>query len=172
MNRKVKIATAVILPLLALVGCASVPTAPSVMALPGSARSFDEFRFDDMQCRQYASQQIGTAPNDPAVNSAIIGTAVGALAGVAIGGQQGAGIGAGTGLIFGSAVGSGNAQNANYGSQRQYDNAYIQCMYAKGHKVPVPAGYARSYEQARPEGQSAYVPPPPPPGYISPARPR
>ena len=172
MNRKV-IAAAVALPVIFLAGCASVPTTPSVMALPGSARSFDDFRFDDTQCRQYASQQIGASSNDPAVRSAIVGTAVGALAGAAIGGNQGAGIGAGTGLVFGSAVGAGNAQSASYGSQRQYDNAYIQCMYARGHKVPLPAGYARSYEQARPAAPSGYMPPPPPPpGYISPAAPR
>ena len=33
--------------LLVLAGCASVPSAPSVMALPGTGRNFDDFRYDD-----------------------------------------------------------------------------------------------------------------------------
>ena len=35
-------------------GCATVSTAPGVMALPGSAKSADEFRSDDAACRQAA----------------------------------------------------------------------------------------------------------------------
>jgi hypothetical protein len=27
--------------------------------------------------------------------------------------------------------------------QRRYDNAYVQCMYAKGHQVPSPPGPSR-----------------------------
>jgi hypothetical protein len=30
-----------------------------------------------------------------------------------------------------------------YEVQRRYDNAYIQCMYAKGHQVPSPPGSSR-----------------------------
>lgn len=166
--------------LVLLGGCASVPTAPSVMALPGTGRSFSDFRADDAQCRQYAYQQVGGPPaEDPGVRSAVVGTAVGALAGAAVGGQQGAGVGAGVGLLFGSAVGAENAQSYNYGSQRQYDNAYVQCMYARGHKVPVPASLARSRMQvpAEPGGGVNYPPPPPyppprlpPPDYVPPAR--
>ena len=40
---------------LLLAGCASVPSAPGVMALPGSAKSADEFRSDDAACRQTAA---------------------------------------------------------------------------------------------------------------------
>ena len=39
---------------LLLAGCATVPTAPGVMALPGSAKGADEFRSDDAACRQAA----------------------------------------------------------------------------------------------------------------------
>lgn len=45
--------------LLSLSGCASVPTGPSVMALPGSGRSFEQFRYDESDCRQYAREQTG-----------------------------------------------------------------------------------------------------------------
>ncbi len=40
---------------LLLAGCASVPSGPSVMALPGSAKSAEEFRSDDSACRQAAA---------------------------------------------------------------------------------------------------------------------
>jgi len=40
---------------LLLAGCASVPSGPRVMALPGSAKSADEFRSDDSACRQAAA---------------------------------------------------------------------------------------------------------------------
>jgi hypothetical protein len=40
---------------LLLAGCASVPSGPSVMALPGSAKSADEFRADDAACRRIAA---------------------------------------------------------------------------------------------------------------------
>jgi hypothetical protein len=39
---------------LLLAGCASVPSGPTVMSLPGSAKSADEFRSDDVACRQTA----------------------------------------------------------------------------------------------------------------------
>jgi hypothetical protein len=153
-------------------GCASVPTAPSVLVLPGSNKNFNDFRVDEAQCRDYASQQVGGSPNDPAVRSAVVGTVVGAAAGAAIGGHQGAGIGAGTGLLFGSAVGADSAQRSAYGSQRQYDNAYIQCMYGRGHKVPVPASLARSRSAPNEAASSGYYPPPPPPPpYDPPASP-
>ncbi len=151
--------------LLVLGACAIAPTGPSVMALPGSGRSFDQFRADDFECRQYASAQIGgttaeQAAADSAVRSAVIGTAVGALAGAAIGGNsRGAAVGAGTGLLVGSAAGSGAAGASAYTLQQRYDIGYTQCMYAKGHKVPV-SGRFTSYQQQPP---AAYAPPPPPP---------
>lgn len=156
------------LSLLLLAGCASVPTGPSVMALPGSGKNFDQFRADDADCRIYARQQVGGDANqagvDAGVRSAALGTVVGAVAGAAIGGRQGAGVGAGTGLVVGSVAGSGAAQSSAYGSQRVYDNTYVQCMYAKGHKVPV-SGTFRQGQAAAPAAASAppagYYPPPP-----------
>lgn len=155
---------------LLLAGCASIPNGPSVMALPGSGKSFDQFRYDDASCRDYALVQIGgtasQSANDAAVRSAAVGTAVGAVAGAVIGGHEGAGVGAGTGLIVGSMAGAGAADASAYGSQQRYDNAYIQCMYAKGDKVPVPASMAgvMSQQPASPLPRTALPPPPPPPG--------
>jgi hypothetical protein len=43
---------------LVVAGCASAPTAPSVMALAGSGKSWDQFRADDGACRQAAGEEI------------------------------------------------------------------------------------------------------------------
>lgn len=144
--------------------CTTLPPGPSVMALPGSGRSFDRFRVDDFDCRQYATLQIGGGDANQAgtragVASAAVGTAVGAVAGAAMGGHEGAGSGAATGLIIGSMAGAGAAESSAWGTQRRYDNAYVQCMYAKGHRVPVSGGYSQS-----PPAPPAGTPPPPPPG--------
>ena len=156
--------------LLLLAGCASVPTGPSVMALPGTGKSFEQFRNDDAACRQYAHYQAGGAGQaaaDAGLSSAAVGTVVGAVAGAAIGGHEGAGAGAGTGLLVGSMAGAGAAQDSAYWSQRNYDHAYIQCMYAKGNQVPVSGAMTGSRRQT-PAG--SYYPPPPPPGYAPPPR--
>ena len=160
-------------------GCATTPTGPDVMALPGTGRSFDEFRADDLACRDYAFQQIGgkageQAANEKVVSSAAIGTAVGALAGAAIGGRDSAGVGAGMGMIIGGASGADAARGSVFGSQRRYDHAYVQCMYAKGHRVPVSGQYTLSppAPQAAPPAAPAAVPPAPPAGSPPPPPPR
>ena len=158
--------------LLLLGACATIPTGPSVMVMPGTGKSFEQFRADDADCRQFALNQIGGASaNDAAVasgvTSAAIGAGVGALAGAAMGGHQNAGAGAAMGLIAGSAIGAGSGQASGYASQRRYDNAYIQCMYAKGERVPV-SGRMGQMPQAP---ASSYNPAPPPPGYAPPPPP-
>ncbi|MBK5913288.1 glycine zipper family protein [Rhodocyclus purpureus] len=151
--------------LLLIGGCAVVPTGPSVLSLPGTSKSFDQFRIDDADCRQYALASIGGVGAEQAataagVRSAALGTVVGAAAGAAIGGQEGAGIGAGTGLLFGTVAGSGTGQSSSYDSQRRYDHAYIQCMYAKGHRVPVTGSFTQSTTPTA-LAPAAAVPPPP-----------
>ena len=150
--------------LLLLSACTTIPSGPSVMVLPGSGKSFDNFRFDDSECRQFSNSQIGgktsnQAAADSGVKSAAVGTLVGAAAGAAIGGGQGAAVGAGVGLAGGALVGTGAAEQSAYGSQRRYDIAYTQCMYAKGHKVPVSGRFVT----AEPNAPAANTPPPPPP---------
>ena len=159
---------------LLLGACATLPNGPGAMVLPGTGKSFDEFRANDAECRQYASSQIGTTPNDAAVDSAVgsavVGTAVGALAGALIGGHGGAGVGAATGLAIGATSGAGNSQYAGRTMQQRYDFSYQQCMYARGNKVPVVGRFETQYPApvaARPAyaPPAAYAPPPPPPGY-------
>ncbi|HET9025545.1 MAG TPA: hypothetical protein VFN64_13300 [Burkholderiaceae bacterium] len=156
---------------LGLAGCATLPDGPTYAALPGSRASFDQFQVDDATCRQFSTQAIGgTTPqqnaNNAAVGSAVVGTALGAAIGGLLGGHDGAAVGAGMGLFTGAAVGAGNSQAAGYSSQQRYDNAYYQCMYSRGHRVPVPASVARSMRQAN----AGYPPPPNAPApYTAPA---
>jgi hypothetical protein len=174
--------SAVLAGVLALSACTTVPTGPSVMVLPGTGKSFDQFRADDMDCRQYAQYQMGGQTSesnsmDAGLRSAAVGTAVGALAGAAIGGSRGAGVGAGVGLLTGSAAGSNAANASGYATQRQYDYAYQQCMYAKGNHIPVSGrmsspSYSQQPQNYGPGYGPSYAPapnqPPPPPGYVYP----
>jgi hypothetical protein len=138
----------------ALSACATMPTGPSVMVLPGQGKTFDQFRADDAVCRQFAYQQVGGATGQQsaqksAVTSAVIGTAIGAGSGL---------------LLLGSAAGSGYASESCYEAQRRYDYAYMQCMYAKGNQLP---GYRRYTNPSASEPSESSPPPPdlPPPSY-------
>jgi hypothetical protein len=153
---------------LALAACASTPSGPNVMVLPGTGKSFDQFRADDFECRQFAfAQSGGKAPDqagsDAGLNTAAVGAAVGAVAGAAIGRSGHAAVaGAGLGTAGGAIAGTGAAAQTGGTVQHRYDMAFQQCMYAKGHQIPMAGGYRgsspSSYRQATPP------PPPPPPG--------
>lgn len=153
--------------LLTLAGCATIPTGPSVLVLPAPDKPFEVFQVDDITCRQWAGRQIGISPqeavNQSAVSGAAVGTIVGAGVGAALGAAAGdagtgAAIGAGSGLLVGTASGASAGQYYGYEAQRRYDNAYLQCMYAKGNQIP---GTVRTRRVRR------TAPPPPPPGYES-----
>ncbi len=81
-----------LLPLVAgvrLSACATIPTGPSVMVLPGQGKPFEQFQADDAVCRPGASAQAGTtggqASTEAAVSSAAIGAGSGALGGTFVG---------------------------------------------------------------------------------------
>jgi uncharacterized protein YcfJ len=141
--------------LLAAAGCATIPTGPSVMVMPGPNKPFDLFRQEDVQCRQYAQQQIGANPQETINKNTAAGAAIGGVAGAALGSLSHTGSGTAFGAISGALIGAsaGNSQGQYYGyeAQRRYDIAYEQCMYANGNMVPGVRRYYRS------------VPPPPPP---------
>jgi hypothetical protein len=84
-----------------LSGCTTLPTSPSVMALPGFEKPLEQFHAEDIFCRQWATQRAQE-------------TAQSASAG----------------------------QLYNSGARQQwYDMAYLQCMYAKGNRIPgIPSG--------------------------------
>jgi hypothetical protein len=133
---------------------------PTVQVMPGPRKSFDQFQADQGYCKGYAQNQVAgqaDSANQRAVGAAVLTTAIGAAGGALVGsafGNAGAGaaVGAGAGLGTGAAIGAGNSGNAQYSIQQQYDNAYSQCMYSKGHQVagmplvqdqaPAPASYS------------------------------
>ncbi len=165
MTRKVILAIA--LPAV-LAGCATTPTGPSVLVLPGTGQSFEQFNRDEVYCRDYAMRGLGgkspgKVSSDSTVASAVAGTAIGAVAGAALGGQDGAAVGAGTGLLFGSAIGGESGRYERSSTQVRYDNSYIQCMYGLGHRVPVPAGMYTTESRPASAAPASRVPPPPPP---------
>jgi hypothetical protein len=147
-----------------LSGCATIPPGPSVLVMPGGGKSFEMFQADDYTCREWAQNQSGWKANETVnqnlAGGAIAGGALGAAAGALIGAASGnvgpgAAIGAGAGLLAGTAMANNRAYGSGWEVQRRYDNAYQQCMYAKGNQIPGAAP-----ETPR---QSHYVPPPPPP---------
>lgn len=160
---------------LALAGCATVPSGPRIATMPGPNKSFEQFQADQASCREYAQASLGgrtPAENsaNSAVGSAVVGSAIGAAAGAILGsisGNAGAGAawGAGTGLLFGSAAGANAAGYSYAESQRVYDMAYAQCMYARGNDLP---GRRVAY---RAPPQATYPPPNYPPPNLSSAPP-
>lgn len=162
-----------LLALLLLASCATLPNGPGVMVLPGSGKSFEQFRQDDMSCRQYASEALSNeTPNDASIYSGVgtaaLGAGLGAAAGAIIGGGSGAAIGAGSGLLAGGLMGTGTATASGNIRQQRYDISYTQCMYGKGHNVPV-SGQIANDPRNQPMGmptqpQPTYSIPPPPPG--------
>lgn len=156
-------------------GCASMPSGPNVMVLPGTGKSFEAFQADDAVCRQWASQQTGKNPKSASNENLASGAGLGALAGAGLGAAigavsgnaaAGAAIGGGSGLILGTGAAANSAQSGESELQRRYDNAYQECMYAKGNQIP---GYVnepkRTYRTAPPPPppNSSTVPPAPPP---------
>ncbi len=155
---------------LALSACVVLPPeGPSVTALPGSGQRFDQFRADDAMCRSYARQTLGPetpaqAAVDSGLASAALGTVVGAAVGAAVNGSQGAAVGAGVGLLAGSVSGVAAANTSSYVLQQRYDQNYVQCMYARGHKVPLIGGMTRrQVTVVAPKSAPSPSPPPPPP---------
>ena len=168
MNLKAKVLL-LLIAALTLSACATVPTGPSVRVLPGPGKPFEVFQSDDAACRQWANQQAGADASENAnktlAGGAAVGAVLGGVLGAAIGsghghGGAGLGIGAASGAIVGTAAASGPAQEARWEVQKRYDNAYMQCMYSKGHQVP---GAGDPSRQA--------VPPPPPPVAVQPQEP-
>jgi hypothetical protein len=153
---------------LLLAGCVSTPTGPSVLTLPGQGKSYEQFRADDYECRQYAQSLVGTtadqAAADAGARSVALGAALGALIGATGGrGGEGAAIGAAGGAI----AGTGAASQSAAVLQQRYDNGYVQCMYARGNQVPMAGRYSAPSRPAAPAAPSAPqgappIPPPPP----------
>lgn len=122
--------------LLSLCACAAVPTAPTVLVLPGTGKSFAQFGRDDTVCRTFSGLQVkGVPPDQAALRSGLVSSRGGAAA----------------------VSGLEPAEQVGETPQDLYNIAYIQCMYEQGHRVPVP-GHVLFEDR-----QDVYPPPPPPP---------
>jgi hypothetical protein len=155
---------------LVLTACASTPMGPTVRALPGKNKSFDQFQFDQATCKQYADDQTrGQAEraNQTGFLEGAGGTILGAGLGAAIGGGRGAAIGAASGAVAGTAVGAHTSSQVQGGIQQQYNDAYVACMVSKKNLVERPTVY--SQPQAIVVQQPA---PPPTVVYTQPAAPQ
>lgn len=72
--------------------CSTMPSGPSILVLPGTGKNFDQFRNDDLVCRQLVHADIAALQHE---------------------------------------------LDSKEEGQQSYDIGYIQCMYSKGHQVPV-----------------------------------
>lgn len=171
--KSVKFTSAGLIAALALGGCASTPTHPTVQVLPAAGKPFQVYQADQAYCGDYAHSQVaGEAENanGKAVGAALIGAALGAGLGAAAGGGHGAGVGAAIGGGAGTAVGAGESSREAHTLQARYDNAYAACMTSKGNVVAQPVVH-RVVTVVQPA--PVYAPPPavvyaPPPGYAPP----
>jgi hypothetical protein len=93
-----------------------LPAGPNLLALPGTGKTFDEFRADEQACRNVSQSDVAARAKEVSDFDAL---------------------------------------------QRRYDAVFTQCMYAKGHKVPVRGNYQSN--QSKSSAQAARTPPPPPP---------
>jgi hypothetical protein len=168
MNKKLLL----VVSLMTIAGCATIPAGPTVMVMPAPAKPFEVFAADDAVCRQFANSQTGINPQQAAtqqtVSGAAVGTVVGAAAGAAIGAAAGnagvgAAAGAGGGLLLGTAVGANTGYGTRFTLQDRYNIAYMQCMYAKGNQVPGVTQKAPMLPPPPPPSSS--LPPPPPAPY-------
>jgi hypothetical protein len=163
---------------LLLAACASTPMGPTVRSLPAQGKPFEVFAAEQNECKQYADSQVqGQADraNSTGLLEGIGGTVLGAGLGAAIGGGHGAAVGAAGGALAGTAVGANTSGHEQRGIQQQYNDAYVQCMVAKGNQVQQPAPPPpRVVYQPAPPPTVVYVQQPPPPPtviYTTPAPP-
>jgi hypothetical protein len=147
-----------------LAGCATQPTSPSIRVLPAPYKPFEVYQRDVNECEQYAGDRTrggAEAANNRAVGAAVIGAGLGLAIGAATGNGRAAATGAAVGGAAGTVVGADQSERSQYGLQRRYDNAFAECMYAKGNQVP---GYYGPSGPPPPPPPGRRPPPPPPPG--------
>lgn len=114
---------------------AALPVGPSVLVLPGADKPFEQFVGDDAACGRFAAGRSG--------GSALTQAAA-----------------AGDPPSSGKGDGRYDEERSAVTLQEAYDIGYLQCMYAKGHRVPIDG-------QVNYESQLDDYPPPPPPPPVS-----
>lgn len=152
----------------ALGGCAQTPDGPTVQVFPAANKPFEQFMQDQVLCKSYAHDEVAgkaDTANERALAGTLIGAALGAGVGGALDGGHGAGVGAALGGVGGTAIGASSSSNKGDTLQNQYDNAYSQCMYAKGNQV---VARPAQVHVIQPAPGYYYAPPPPPVVYTQP----
>jgi len=124
-----------------LAGCMTVPAGPVVLVMPAKGRPLSAFQRDDTSCRVYAEERLGERTAQTAVMESVgggllFGAVLGALTGGAIKGAEGARTGAAIGAAGGALGGYGASYGTRSTLQVRYDNAYMQCMHTRGHRLP------------------------------------
>jgi hypothetical protein len=88
-----------------------------MMVLPGTNKTFDQFRLDEQDCRAHAQAQNAKSSTE---------------------------------------------QDSAGSPQQRFDRSFLQCMYAKGHKVPLTGRVSDYIDSTQSTARSS--PPPPPAG--------
>jgi len=138
---------------------------PTVLVLPTQKKAFETFQAEQATCKYYADSQVsGQAEraNSTGLLQGIGATALGAGLGAAIDGGHGAAVGAAMGATAGTVVGAGTSSQQGRSIQQQYDDAYVQCMVAKGNLLPRPVVPQQTviYQSAPPPTVIVTEPPP------------
>jgi hypothetical protein len=106
--------------------------------MPGPGKTFESFQADKVFCKAFASEQVqgqADTSNKRAVGTALSTGRLGAATGGLVG-SAGAAVGATAGVGAGSTSGRSSSENDQLGIQRQYNNAFSQCMYSQHDQVP------------------------------------
>lgn len=154
---------------LVLAACAATPMGPMVRVLPPPHKAFETFQAEQATCKYYADDQVrGQAEraNSTGLLEGLGATALGAGLGAAVGGGHGAAVGTAMGATAGTVVGAGTSSKQDRSIQRQYDDAYVQCMVAKGNLISQPVPRQTVIYQPAPPPTVIVTQPPPPPTVI------
>ncbi|MEY2697663.1 MAG: hypothetical protein RL333_1801 [Pseudomonadota bacterium] len=84
--------TSILILTISFLGCSSVPSGPSALALPGDKASESQFRKDEKACRAFAHDELLNCSHKP---------------------------------------------RSLEEAQLHFDINYLQCMYTKGHLIPI-----------------------------------
>jgi outer membrane lipoprotein SlyB len=114
-----------------LAGCATTQPWTPVVDTYGNSRAQFVHR-DTEECRQMARQVSGHSPNQ-AARGAVTGGLIGAAGGAALGAALG---NAGRGAAIGAAAGGiGQGVRSGAGAERNFQQAFNNCMRGRGHNV-------------------------------------
>lgn len=142
-----------------LSGCATLPDGPSIRALPGTGKTFEEFRSADDACRQNSFERVQGLGADLGVTETDQKRAGGETAVHAAIGEPMRAEDTETESRTGSATRPDTRDVSGRDLQHQYDSAYVKCMYLKGHRVPVSGQVIAPSSQSASPSSGAASPP-------------